>query len=104
MSTVTSLIVTPDNGNVYSYSKNGVLKSTIDGHILGLKYPRGIVVDEENEVVYVASAGNDKIVKATTDGKLLSSVGSDGSGPLQFSWPRGLCHDASRNILCCRPQ
>ena len=90
--------VTLDDGSVCVYSEVGVLKCTINRTCLGLKWPRGIVVDEENEVIYVASAGNNMIIKATIDGKLLSSVGGTGSGPLQFSWPTGLCQDASRNI------
>ena len=50
------IFVTLDNGDVCLYSKDGVVKSTIDGASLGLNSPRGIVVDEDNEVVYVASA------------------------------------------------
>ena len=92
------IFVTVDSGDVCLYSKDGVLKSTIDGSSLGLQRPRGIVVDEENEVMYVASARNNKIVKATIDGKLLSSVGSKGFGHLQFAWPSGVCQDASSNI------
>ena len=92
------IFVTLDNGNVCLYSKGGVLKSTIDDVSLGLMSPRGIVVDEENKVMYIASSGNSKIIKATLDGKLLSSVGSCGSDPLQFNSPCGLCQDTSHNI------
>ena len=38
------------------------------------------------------------IIKAAIDGKLLSSLGSYESGPLQFSSPCGLCQDTSCNI------
>ena len=40
--------------------------------------------------MYIASAGTNKIVKATLDGKFITSVGEKGSGELQFSSPMGL--------------
>ena len=59
---------------------------------------RGIVVDEEREVTYVACMTSNKLVKATLDGKLLSPVGTKGSGHLQFDCPMGLCQDTAGNI------
>ena len=48
--------------------------------------------------MYVACGKNNKIVKATLDGKPLSAVGTKGSGHLQFNYPLGLCEDTADNI------
>ena len=87
--------VTLTNGDVCIYYSEGVLRATISGASLGINSARGIVVDEEREVMYVACKQSNKIVKATLDGKLLSAVGTKGSGHLQFNWPMGLCQDTA---------
>ena len=92
------IFVTLDNGDVCIYSSKGVLRSTISGASLGIKSARGIVVDEEREVMYITCATSNKIVKATLDGKLLSAVGTKGSGHLQFHLPMGLCQDIAGNL------
>ena len=92
------MFVTLDSGDVCIYSSEGVLRSTISGASLGIECARGIVVDEEREVMYIACREGKKIVKATLDGKLLSAVGTKGSGHLQFNYPRGLCQDTAGNI------
>ena len=89
------IFVTLNNGDVCIYSEEGVQKSVINGANLGISSGRGIVVDEESEVMYIACADGNKVIKATVDGKLISSVGSVGSNSLQFSWPMGLCHDVA---------
>ena len=48
--------------------------------------------------MYIACYVSHKIVKATLDGKLLSAVGTEGSGHLQFNYPFGLCQDTAGNI------
>ena len=48
--------------------------------------------------MYVACQGSNKIVKTTLDGKLLSAVGTKGSGHLQFHCPTGLCQDTASNV------
>ena len=92
------IFVTLDNGDVCVYSSEGVLRSTISGASLGIECAHGMVVDEEREVMYVACYLSHKVVKATLDGKLLSAVGSKGSGHLQFDRPSGLCQDTAGNI------
>ena len=52
---------------------------------------RGIVIDNHNRVMFVASANTNQITKATLDGQKISSVGSKGCGELQFSWTMALC-------------
>ena len=92
------IFVTLEDGDVSIYSNQGVQKSAIAVSSLGVIDPYGIVVDEHNEVMYITCNKSHKLVKATLDGKLISSVGSKGSGDLQFASPKGLCQDASGNI------
>ena len=92
------IFVTLNNGDVCIYSSEGVLRSTISGASLGVENACGMVVDEEREVMYVACYQSHKIVKATLDGKVLSAVGTKGSGHLQFDWPMGLCQDTTGNV------
>ena len=40
--------------------------------------------------MYIASTGTDKIVKATLDGKFITSVGKTGYGELRFNFPLAL--------------
>ena len=47
-------------------------------------------MDKSNNIMYIACAGTNKIVKATLDRKLITSVGESGSGELQFNSPLGL--------------
>ena len=82
---------------VYSYQYHS-LKSTIGSSTIGVRNAYGIVVDEENEVMYITCTIGNKVVKTTLDGKLISSVGSVGSGHLQFKTPMGLCLDAASNL------
>ena len=55
-------------------------------------------MDENNEVMYITCSTGNKVVKTTLDGKLISSIGSEGSGHVQFSTPMGLCLDAASNL------
>ena len=89
------IFVTLNNGDIHVYSEAGVLKSVFSGATLDISSAHSIVLDEEREIMYVACSNNNKVVKATLDGKLLSSVGSLGADPLQFSWPMALCCDQS---------
>ena len=92
------IFVMLDNGDVCIYTSKGVPRSTISGASLGFKSGRGIVVDDEKEVMYIACAESSKIVKAALDRKRLLVVGTEGSGHLQFDYPMGLCQDTAGNI------
>ena len=48
--------------------------------------------------MYIACCKSYKIVKATLDEKILSAVGTKGSGHLQFNSPMGLCQDTNGNV------
>ena len=59
---------------------------------LGIKnvkffYPRGIAITPDN---FILVADNHKIQKISMDGKCITSVGKQGSGPLEFAVPRGI--------------
>ena len=58
---------------------------------LGDSALRGIAIDNHNRVMFVAGANANQIIKATFDGDIISSVGAEGTGELQFDWPKGLC-------------
>ena len=50
--------------------------------------------------MYIASPATNKIVKATLDGKFITSVGERGSCELQFNWSNvcGISIDSTGNI------
>ena len=63
---------------------------TITINNLNVKQARGIAVDKANNIMYIASAGTNKIVKANLDGRFITSVGEKGSGDLHFNFPMEL--------------
>ena len=79
--------ISHDDGFVTVYDSKGerVRQSKVVGSNI-----RGIAVDKENGVMFVASAGTNQIIKATLDGKVISSVGRSGTGELEFNFPFGL--------------
>ena len=71
--------------------KSGKMVRKIPQSKLEVNVMRGIAVDEQTGILFVASANNNKIIKATLDGEVIASVGTRGSGELEFNWPMGLC-------------
>ena len=59
-------------------------------------HPHGVAVDGEGNIL-VADSWNHRIQKFTSEGKFLTSVGTKGSGPLQFSYPIDITLNASMN-------
>ena len=82
--------VTFNDGSIAVYNDKGEIARTIPADKLNVKEARGIAVDKANNIMYIASAGTNKIVKSTLDGKFITSVGEKGCGKLQFNWPMGL--------------
>ena len=78
------------NGIIVVYNDKGEIARTIPTDKLNVEGASGIAVDKANNIMYIASADTDKIVKATLDGKFITSMGEKGSGKLQFSGPMGL--------------
>ena len=85
-----NIYVTFNDGSIVVYNDKGEIARTIPADKLNVKNARGIAVDKANNIMYIASAGTNKIVKATLDGKFITSVGEMGSGELQFDNPTGL--------------
>ena len=82
--------------------KLGIPIRTIDG----VQRPRGVVVNQNGEVV-VTEAGKCMVSVFSPDGERLRSFGSYGSGQGQFDHPWGITTDGDGNILvvdrgsCC---
>ena len=85
-----NIYVTFDDGSIVVYNDKGEIARTISADKLNVTKARGIAVDKANNIMYIACAGTNKIVKATLDGKFITSVGESGSGELQFNFPMGL--------------
>lgn len=64
------------------------------GDIVG---PTGVVVDSQG-IVYLADTQNHRIKVFTSDGELVRTIGSFGSGQGEFNEPRGLAVDADDNL------
>ena len=84
--------VTFNGGFVKVYNSNMAEVREISKSKLGRgNQLRGIAIDDQNGVMFVASAGTNQIIKATLEGEVIASVGTEGTGELQFSHLFGLC-------------
>ena len=83
--------VTFHEGFVKVYNSNMAEVREIPKSKLGGKGLRGIAIDDQNGVMFVASYGTNQIIKATLEGEVIASVGTGGTGELQFNRPMGLC-------------
>ena len=83
--------VTFDARFVKVYNSNMAEVREIPKSNFGGNRLRGIAIDDQNGVMFVASAGTNQIIKATLEGEVIASVGTEGTGELQFNWPMGLC-------------
>ena len=52
---------------------------------------RGIAVDRNNGVMFIASARTNEVVKADLNGNVIATVGGRGTDELEFKFPTGLC-------------
>ena len=85
-----NIYVTFHDGSITVYNDKGETVRTIPADKLNVKCARGIAVDKANNIMYIASAGTNMIVKATLDGKFITSVGKTGYGELRFNFPMAL--------------
>ena len=66
--------------------------------ITGMKVSCGVAVNQRGEIIVVEHRGH-CISIFSPAGEKLQSIGSEGSGPGQFSYPRGVTVDNNDNIL-----
>ena len=83
--------VTGERESMLIYDSDlGVVKEFSDTK-LQAKNLRGVAIDNDNGIMFVASAGSNRIVKASLEGEVIASVGGiKGAGELQFNSPMGL--------------
>jgi DNA-binding beta-propeller fold protein YncE len=82
---------------ILKFSTEGDLRGAL-GEEAGWEDPRGIAVDGGG-FLYVAEAGQHKIVKLDEDGKVVSSWGGQGGGPGQLAFPVGLTVDPQGRVV-----
>ena len=71
----------------------GVMRFT---HLLNDPY--GVTVDKDDNI-YVVENGTNQIGKFSSEGVLLATAGSKGSGDLQFNYPYDICYNHGNNNL-----
>lgn len=71
-----------------------ISKGTTQSHVQSgvFSHPSGVCATNRNTFI-VSDTGNNRIQEMTTDGKCVKCVGSRGTGPLQFQYPRGIAID-----------
>ena len=94
---VKSYIESEDNNSqIDLHAPNGTYLRTITR---GKRYP-GIAFDGDGKFIFTAAFNAHTILKlAVDDCTLLDSVGSEGTGPLQFHCPNGIAFNASNDKL-----
>ncbi|MEW6712012.1 MAG: SMP-30/gluconolactonase/LRE family protein, partial [Candidatus Riflebacteria bacterium] len=83
-----------DNGWVWKIAKDGSQQK-----FGNLSNPWGIAIAPDGRGIYVADSGNNCIRVFDTSGNLKRTIGSLGSGNLQFSGPRGLAFAQNNYLL-----
>ncbi|MBM4428887.1 MAG: hypothetical protein FJ026_00880 [Chloroflexi bacterium] len=78
---------------IQRYGPTGELHGSI-GHDLGFYRPRGLAIDDQDNL-YVADTGNNRIVKLTPSGQQLAQFGGQGSAPGQFDQPTDVAVDTA---------
>ena len=84
------IIVSENNSNcVTVLDSDGKKVKSFGQKIIGVKFsqPRGVAITPDN---FILVTDNHKIQKISIDGAYISSVGRQGSGPLEFDVPRGI--------------
>ena len=81
-------IVVSDQCKVYIFDLNGQNFKTISG----FDFACGVTEDSEGKIL-VVDCFKHQILKYSKDGELNEIVGREGSGPLEFSYPKGITHN-----------
>ena len=81
--------------SVMGKANTGEIKTIPRSKLGGIKELRGIVVDQSNGVVFIASSRANKVIKTDLDGNVLATTGKD----LKFMYATGLCLTKGGEIL-----
>jgi sugar lactone lactonase YvrE len=93
-------IYVADSGNnrIEKFTQDGVFLKTFSASSgSNFKTPLGLNVDSSGNI-YVTDTGNNQIVEINKDGNLLTSWGSQGTGPNFFDNPRDVTIDSAGNV------
>jgi DNA-binding beta-propeller fold protein YncE len=84
-------------GILYRLPRGSSSFETIDLSKLSIYGPNGIAIDSRGRIL-MADTGRNRILRLSPDGKLLDTIGSDGSRPGQFRQPIGIALDKDSAI------
>ena len=81
------------SGHIFTYTPSGkkVQNTNLNGVV-----PFGLALDREGNII-VGEYTSNSIRKYSPEGRLLASVGTGGSGRLQFTWPRDIAVNTTNN-------
>ncbi len=75
-----------------------------EGKVAGFNYPRGVAVDEEEGLIYVADTGNNRLRSFNMQGKPVKTFGGHGERPGEFNAPLGLALDSQGRLYVADSQ
>ncbi len=85
------ILTMTSGGTPSSDSGKVVWQVTSFGEADFFHHPSDIAVDSDLSRIYIADAGNHRVLAFDLDGKFLKTIGKQGQGPGEFSRPTGLC-------------
>jgi hypothetical protein len=89
---VALVILTTSTGSVLALDSGKILwQVTNFGEADFFYQPSDIAVDAKLSRIYIADAGNHRVLAFGLDGKFLQVIGRQGQGPGEFARPTGLC-------------
>ena len=90
-------------GCVEKLASNGTLIAEWKGPDPGFYGPRRVAIGPDDSI-YVVDQGRTRIVKFSTDGRVLSFWGSKGNGDAQFDDPTSVAIDRTGNVYVADPR
>ena len=90
-SSSTRQYLSTNQGHVLVYEKGKKVKEIPRSKLGGVNQLRGIAVDEKNNVMFIASAGANKVIKADLNGEVIATIGDDDNDSVKFQYPTRMC-------------